>query len=303
MTKTLPPLYALRAFEAVVRSGSVTRAADELGITQSAVSKHLKTLEDHFDRKLFTRSGPRLRATPDARIMAEELKQAFRQIGDASAAFRGQRAALRVKAPSTLTMRWLLPCLRRFRETAPEFEVEISSVWMDIDSIDFFAEPYDCAILLGAGQFGAGTSSEKLFDELLIPICAPGLAPQGVADLARYSLIHPSPDRRDWRRWLQKAGGGADLDIMRGQVFDTLEQGTAAAMAGHGISVGDLGLCADALAAGQLALPFGTAVATGDAYCLIWPDSSRKRAWIQQFLAFLRGQVPRMDHPGVACVV
>lgn len=102
-------------------------------------------------------------------------------------------------------MRWLLDCLSRFRQTAQAFDVQAASVWMDIDSVDFFSEPYDCAILLGNGHFGANTAAAKLFDEWLIPICAPALLADGQRDLAACPLIHPSPDRRDWRRWLQKA--------------------------------------------------------------------------------------------------
>lgn len=295
----IPPLYALRAFEAVVRTGSTTLAAADLGVTQSTVSKHIKTLEDHFARRLFLRNGPRMEVTPQGRMLADGLGQGFRQIGEACAIFQSGRAVLRLKTPSTLTMRWLLSCLGRFRATSPGFEVEVASVWMDIDTVDFRTEPYDCAILLGPGTFGGGTRNARLFDEWLIPICAPGLTSEGTVDLAACDLIHPSPDRRDWRRWLRKAGLDGKVDVMRGQLFDTLEQGNAAAIAGHGVSVEDLALCENAIRDGRLALPFPTAVATGDSYHLVWPDSSRKSAHIRRLLAFLQAEVPRLDHPGL----
>lgn len=299
----LPPLYALRAFEYVARTGSVTLAGQALHVTQSTVSKHVKTLEDHFGCKLLVRTGPRLALTPQGEMLAGQLRQGFQRIEAACALFHGQRNTLRLKAPSTLTMRWLLGCLHALRNTAPGFEVQASSIWMDIDTVDFATEPYDCAILLGAGHFGAGTRSALLFDEWLIPICAPALvAGDGPLPLAGQALLHPSPDRRDWRRWLEKSGHPETVDLRHGQVFDTLEQGNTAAMAGHGIAVGDLALCQDALAAGQLALPWKTAVRTGDGYYLVWPDEAGKQPLIERLLAFLRTRLPRTEYPGVRYV-
>lgn len=292
MTSPLPPLYALRAFEAAARTGSTTLAAGELNVTQSAISKHIKTLEAHFGRQLFLRNGPKMAVTPQGEIFASGLRRGFRQIEDACGIFQSDRNELRVKAPSTLTMRWLLDAASRFRVTAPGFEVQIASVWMDIDTVDFFTEPYDCAILLGAGHFGEGTSSAKLFDEWLVPICAPSLYQEIGDNLARYDLIHPSPDKRDWRRWLMQMNLTDTVDMTSGQVFDTLEQGNAAAIAKHGLSIGDLVLTAAAIADGQLVLPFPTAVGTGDGYYLVWPDDSKRLRFMQKFLDFLRQDVP-----------
>ncbi|WP_066709500.1 LysR family transcriptional regulator [Celeribacter ethanolicus] len=297
MNRPLPPLYALRAFEAAARTGSATGAAAELNVTQSAVSKHIKTLEAHFGRKLFHRHGPRLEVTPQGQIFAEGLKHGFKQIEDACRVFQSERNVLRIKAPSTLTMRWLLDSVSRFRAGAPGFDVQISSVWMDIDTVDFFTEPYDCAILLGSGQFGSGTRSAKLFDEWLIPICAPSMSRDLGRDLGKYDLIHPSPDRRDWRRWLGRTGMSEQADISQGQVFDTLEQGNAAAMAGHGLSIGDLVLTSSALSGGQLVAPFPKAVRTGDGYFMVWAESCRKRRYVQRFLEFLEGDVPVCRKP------
>lgn len=299
-TKPLPPVYALRAFESAARTGSFTQAAEELSLTQSAVSKHVKTLEEHFGRKLFLRQGPKLTVTAQGQVFAAGLRRGFRQIEEACTLFRDRHDVLRLKAPSTLTMRWLLDALAAFRKTQPGFEVQITSVWMDVDTVDFFSEPYDCAILLGAGRFGDATHSVKLFDEWLIPICARAMAPAVRADLGACELIHPSPDRRDWRRWLKASGHDADVDITRGgQVFDMLEQGMAAAAAGHGVSIGDLALCAGAIAAKQLVLPIKTAVGTGDAYYLVRPDDSDKAAQVQALHTFLEGRLPKLAYPDI----
>lgn len=297
--QTLPPVYALRAFESAARTGSFTLAAEELSLTQSAVSKHVKTLEAYFGRKLFVRQGPKLTVTAQGQIFAAGLRRGFRQIEEACTLFRTRDDVLRLKAPSTLTMRWLLDALAAFRKTEPAFEVQITSVWMDVDTVDFVSEPYDCAILLGAGRFGEQTHCEKLFDEWLIPICSRALAPAARGNLAACELIHPSPDRRDWRRWLKASGHDAHIDITRGQVFDMLEQGMAAAAAGHGISIGDLALCAGAIAARQLVLPFKTAVSSGDAYYLIRPEDSDKAAQIEALHAFLQSHLPRLRWPDI----
>ncbi|WP_330647114.1 LysR family transcriptional regulator (plasmid) [Thioclava litoralis] len=303
MAKTLPPLYALRAFEAAARTGSATGAAEELNLTQSAISKHIKTLEAHFGRKLFHRHGPRLEVTPQGQIFADGLKYGFKHIEDACAVFQSERNVLRLKAPSTLTMRWLLDAVSRFRAIEPSFDVQISSVWMDIDTVDFFTEPHDCAILLGSGQFGEGTRSAKLFDEWLIPICAPALYRDLGKDLGRYALIHPSPDRRDWRRWLRRSGRAEQVDISQGQVFDTLEQGNAAATAGHGLSIGDLVLTSGAVSDGQLVMPFPEAVQTYDGYFMVWPESCKKLRYLEKFLDFLQEDVPDRPTSGLTFLV
>ncbi len=170
MAERLPPLYALRAFEVAARTSSFTRAAQALSLTQSAVSRHIKTLESLLDCRLFERHGPRLKLTVAGERLAQELKVGFRIIEQACAPFRAGTGDLRLKAPSTLTMRWLLHTLDLLKLSAPELTIQLASVWMDFDSVDFYAEPYDCAILLGNGQFGADVHAHKLFDEWLIPI-------------------------------------------------------------------------------------------------------------------------------------
>ncbi len=299
MSKKLPPLYALRAFESAAKTNSFTLAADELSITQSAISRHIKTLENYFNCQLFTRHGPRLEVTPQGKIFAAELRKGFKLIEDACELFLGHRNELRLKAPSTLTMRWLLDCLSLFRQKAFGFEISITSVWMDIDSVDFFSEPYDCAILLGNGFFGEGTKCVKLFDEWLIPICSPSMLLNKGFDIKTCELIHPSPDRRDWRRWLKKTDLYEVIDINKGKVFDTLEQGNTAAICGHGVSVGDLFLCVQAINDGQLVLPLKTAVKTGDGYYLVWPENLIKDHYIKQLHEFLINLLPDINNLGV----
>ncbi|WP_315708789.1 LysR substrate-binding domain-containing protein [Brenneria uluponensis] len=299
MIRRLPPLYALRAFEQAARYSSFTQAAQVLSITPSAVSRHIKTLEEDFGCQLFIRIGPRVEVTTAGKILAQQLREGFHTLEKACEIFRSNSSDLRLKAPSTLTMRWLLGILPAFSEENSSIHVQISSVWMDFDTINFSNEPYDCAILLGNGHFGEGTISARLFEELLIPVCSPTLTLNSKSDLHQCELIHPSPDRRDWRRWLKRAGDELKINIHRGMVFDTLEQGNMAAISGHGVSVGDLVLSLQALKQGVLMAPFNEAVSTGDGYYLVWPENTPRRSNIDKLYAFLKEQVPAITWPDI----
>ncbi|MFP1760126.1 LysR substrate-binding domain-containing protein [Lonsdalea quercina] len=293
---SLPPLYALRAFEAAARMGSFSKAAVILNITPGAVSRHIRTLEAWFDCELFERHGPRVRVNDAGTVLAAQLTEGFMSIERACLAFRSNSHSLRLKAPSTLTMRWLLDVLNAFRERYIKPDIEITSVWMDTDTVDFSREPYDCAILLGNGDFGKSTESRLLFREWLVPICSPSMLNAAQTSLPECDLIHPSPDRRDWRRWLKRTGLYPGLNVNGGKVFDTLEQGNLAALSGHGVSVGDLLLSLAAIDSGLLALPFKEAIATGDGYYLVWPENSSKNKNIAFLLDWLKLNAPQLPN-------
>ncbi|ORC58818.1 LysR family transcriptional regulator [Pseudomonas floridensis] len=295
MTERIPPLYALRAFEVAARSCSFTRAAQELSLTQSAISRHIRTLEETLGCRLFERNGPRLSLSDEGRRLASQLKIGFRIIEDACQPFRGKGTHLRLKAPSTLTMRWLLHALDAYQNPTPTLPVQLSSVWMDFDSVDLYSEPYDCAILLGNGNFGADVETCKLFDEWLIPICSAetlGDRPWEPERLRNADLIHPSTDRRDWRRWLKRMNLSELVSLDTGKVFDTLDQGITAAVRGHGVSIGDLFLIANEVHDGQVVLPFDSAVGTGDAYYLVWLQDSFKRQRVLELREHLLSCLP-----------
>ncbi|MFT4270492.1 MAG: LysR substrate-binding domain-containing protein [Pantoea sp.] len=296
---SLPPLYALRAFACAAQYGSFSQAATVLHVTPGAISRHIRTLEMLFGCELFIRRGPKVEVSAAGHVLATQLQSGFDSLERACAAFSQQSKNLRLKAPSTLTMRWLLDVLQAFREKNSTPEVAISSVWMATDSVDFSREPFDCAILLGNGDFGPGTESRLLFKEWLIPVCSPALKPQAQQDLASCELIHPTADRRDWQRWLRGVGLTPGANLWQGKVFDTLEQGNMAAISGHGISVGDLLLSLNALRDGLLALPFPQAVATGDGYYFVWPANATFSAARDTLLSWLRDHLPALPTTGI----
>ncbi|WP_404438580.1 LysR substrate-binding domain-containing protein [Stutzerimonas chloritidismutans] len=303
MTLRMPPLYALRAFEVAARFGSFTQAAESLCITQSAVSRHVKTLEENLGCQLFERRGSRLALTDTGRLLAQELKVGFRTLENACIAVNRQQDALRLKAPSTLTMRWLLGALEDFQLTHPQNRVQLTSAWMDLDAVDFHNEPFDCAILLGHGGLPADWNRVKLFDEWLVPVCSPevhGNKGWTAAQLASAELIHPSRDCRDWRRWLQRVGLIDAVAWQQGKLFDTLELGISAAAQGHGVSIGDLALVAAELHKGSLMLPFDTAVRSGDSYYLVWPAAGETPITLTHMKNYLLEHLPDIGSRGVS---
>ncbi|MGV8916753.1 MAG: LysR substrate-binding domain-containing protein [Pseudomonas sp.] len=302
MSRSLPPLYALRAFEAAARHSSFTRAAEELSITQSAVSRHIRTLEEHFSCRLFQRNGRNLQLTEAARLLLPGVREGFSALERACSTLRSEEGVLRMKAPSTLTMRWLLARLSRFRHLQVGNEVQLTSAWMDIESVDFSQEPFDCAVLLSRGHFPPDWEATYLFPELLIPVGAPTLLqdqPWDVSRLASAELLHPTPDRRDWRNWLKRMGLSEQISLKGGQVFDTLELGMIAAARGYGVSMGDLLMVAEDVAQGRLSLPWRTAVVSGENYYLVWPKTRPGGERMRRLSDFLQGEVRAMDLPKV----
>lgn len=302
MSRQLPPLYALRAFEAAARLSSFTRAGEELSITQSAVSRHIRTLEEHFACRLFVRSGRSLQLTEAARVLLPGVREGFAALERACDTLRGEDDILRMKAPSTLTMRWLLARLSRFRHLQPGNEVQLTSAWMDVDHVDFNQEPFDCAVLLSDGVFPPEWEVRRLFPELLIPVGAPDLLDEEPWDerrLACIELLHPTVDKRDWREWLERMGLSDKVSLRGGQVFDTLELGMIAAARGYGISMGDLLMVAEDVAQGRLSLPWPTAVPSGMDYYLVWPRTRPGGERLRRLSDFLEEEVAAMDLPDV----
>ncbi|KTT25055.1 LysR family transcriptional regulator [Pseudomonas oryzihabitans] len=292
----LPPLYALRAFESASRQLSFTRAAQELNITQSAVSRHIKTLEQDLGCLLFERRGPSLKLTPTGLILAKDLSSAFADMQGVCDLVRSGRGCLRLKAPSTLTMRWLMAAIEAYRVATGENRVQLTSVWMDIDFVDFRSEPYDCAVILADGEFTSDCASVRLFDEWLVPVCAPryqracgGEDPIFGGD----GLLHASHDCRDWRLWLDRIGRLAEVNWHAGKRFETLDAGISAAVQGFGVAIGDLSLVQAQIASGQLVFANRTVVRSGLSYYLVWP----RRSEAHEVLAGLR------DHLGAVAPV
>ncbi|PZQ47174.1 MAG: LysR family transcriptional regulator [Rhodovulum sulfidophilum] len=249
-----PPLGALRAFEAVARHDSFSRAAAELCVTQSAVSHQIRALEAWLGAPLFTRRGNRATPLPHAEALARTLSRAF---GDIDAACRRARRAgappmLTVAAIPSVAVCWLIPRLGAFRAEAPGVEIRLVYA-LHGRPVDF--GDVDLAVVFAAEPpRGEGLTATRFLPGLTAPVAAPHLglaAPADGAAMARAGLLHDS-DERGWRGWLD-AAGCADLPVAPGPVFEDFNLLRAAALAGQGVALCPLAIIAEDLRAGRLA--------------------------------------------------
>jgi LysR family glycine cleavage system transcriptional activator len=259
--RRLPPLNAVRAFEAAARLGSFKEAAAELSVTQGAVSQQIRLLEEWLGPPaLFRRSVRRVVLTPAGAALLAEFGPALDRVSGAVQQHRARQgdapaAVLRVNALATFSMRWLLPRLTRFREEHPDIEVRLST---SNETIDALSESFDVVIRGGPDTFH-GFSSRFLLSERRLPVCSPSLLAQqpldDVTDLRRHTLLHLTSMPRLWGDWLTEAGqhglrpaGALTLD----HFYLTIQ----AALDGLGVAMGPTALIADDIAAGRLLAPF-----------------------------------------------
>jgi LysR family glycine cleavage system transcriptional activator len=170
-------------------------------------------------------------------------------------------------------MRWVLPKIMRFRAVQPEIDVQITTTLSH--NVDFGRELFDAAIVYGEQAAAGHGERHELFAEVLTPLVAPSVLAtrplQSVGDLAKHTLLHPTRDHADWRRWLN-AAGATHIAADRGQNFETMDLAMDAAVHGFGVAIGDCLLAADDVAAGRLTRPFDQTLATGEHYYLVLPE-------------------------------
>ena len=257
----LPPLNAVRAFEAAARHSSFKDAAAELGVTHGAVSRQIRLLEDWLGSPaLFRRLNRRVVLTPSGTFLLEEFGPALDRVAAAVRQHKGRRGKayttlLRVNALATFSLRWLLPRLTLFRERHPEIEVRLTT---SNDPLDALAEPFDVVIRGGPDMF-YGFISRLLLSERRLPVCSPALLQRlpltDVADLERHTLLHVTTMPRLWHDWLA-AAGNQTLVSTGSLTLDHFYLSIQAAIDGLGVAMGPTALVADDLAAGRLVTPF-----------------------------------------------
>ena len=254
--RKLPPLNALRAFEAAARHESFTQAALELHVTHGAVSRQVALLEAWLGRLLFTRSRSQVVLTDAGRRYLADVTPALDRIAVASAqALDRGRAALQVSAPPTFTMRWLIPRLSAFQRQHAEVEVKLTT---SIAPVDFQNQGYDLAIR-GATEPPAGCRSLAFMTETIVPVCHADLLERGLrrpADLARHTLIDYATTPYAWADWMAAAGIPA-LRPASTLNFEQMYFALQAAAEGLGLVLVPLFLVADDIIGGRLCAPFG----------------------------------------------
>jgi len=291
MAHPVPPLNALRAFEVTARLGTLTRAADELCVTPSAVGHQVKNLEDWLGLRLFLVEGGARRLTPEGERLARQLHDAFGQINLACRALAHARGAteLHIHVTPTFAIRWLVPRLGRFQALHPGVSVHIATTGRPID---FGRDDVYAAILFGGGAW-PGVTADLLFMEDVFPVCHPRLleGPHPLADprdLKHHTLLHTYHRRGDWARWLAAAGvPTAEVDPGQGQVFDLTTMAIDAAEAGMGVAITREAQARDALEAGRLAAPFRRDLLRGEGCYFVTRPSRRDDTAVTAFRDWL----------------
>ncbi len=298
MRRHVPPTAVLQAFEACARHLSVSRAAEELRLTQSAVSRQLAGLESLLDIRLFQRVRQRLVLTPAGAAYAPRVRASLARLEGATLellSHRGTGGTLNLAVSPTFGTRWLIPRLPRFRTAHPGVMINFQNYTTRLSPLDFAAEDVDAAIMLIEKPM-PGITSHGLVRDARLPVCSPGTAAtlHGPADLSRQVLIQQTTRPRGWVDWLA-AAGVEGVDGLRGPRFQHAAMVAEAAAAGLGVALLPRFLVATELASGRLLTPFGQVLEGEAAYGLCYPEAAEEVPALRAFRDWLLGEAETAD--------
>jgi LysR family glycine cleavage system transcriptional activator len=290
MPRRLPPLNALKAFEAAARSESFTRAAEELCVTQGAVSHQVKALEETLGLKLFSRERQRLVITEAGRDYLAVVRDALDRIalGTERLVQRQSSGVLTVSTSPDFAAKWLVHRLGRFAEAHPEIDLRVSAA---MHHVDFAREEVDLAVRHGDGDW-PGLDVVRLCSEQLFPVCSPKLVSgrnriRKASDLLKFPLLHLE-DQKTWTRWFD-AAGVAD-PIIRGPVLNRASMLIDAAVDGQGIALARTALAASDLINGRLVRPIDVSLRMQKMYWIVCPKATAALPKITIFRDWLLAQ-------------
>jgi LysR family transcriptional regulator, glycine cleavage system transcriptional activator len=319
MSYRLPPLNALRAFEAAARHLSFKKAAEELHVTPAAISHQVKALEDYLGVRLFRRLTRALELTQAAQACLPKLREGFDSLAQAMEPLRAEHIAgtLTVGAAPAFAAKWLVPRLHRFAAAHPEIELRISASLELIDVLRRDARPsaataepppqnvYDLTIRFGRGRY-PGYRVDKLCSTLVTPLCSPKLLGDGhrlkqPEELRHHTLLHDDTvyldeGQPDWAVWL-KAAGVEGVDVMRGPRFSHAALTIDAAADGLGVALSLPKLAASELAAGRLVKPFKLSLPSKFCYYLVREEVAAERPRMAAFRNWLLEEARRDKTP------
>lgn len=296
-TFDLPPMDQLEAFEAAARHLSFTKAADELALTQSAVSRQVAALEDFFGVPLFQRLHRALRLSDAGLQLQRTVVDVLQQLHQTSAALRGERRLKTVVVTTTAGFAglWLIPRLAGFTASHPEVDVRISAnyqvVNLDRDGVDVGIRYHT--------EEGAGDEALRLFGEVALPVCAPKLRRDPARplrrpeDLRHHCLLHldsgPGLHLLEWPPWLRamKLEGLKPASVLHFSMYDQLIQ---AAVNGQGVALGRKPLVDDLIAQRKLVAPFSGSVVSPRSYFVFRSQASRRKPEVQEFIDWLMSE-------------
>ncbi len=282
-----PPLTALRAFEAAARTLSFTKAAGELGLTQSAVSHAIRQIEERFAAPLFRRNSRRLELTDAGKRYAPYVSEALAKLraGDIAVTNPDRRArVLTVSVSPSFAAKWLAPRIGDFAALHPDLDLRISATPLHVDFVD---GDIDLAIRHGDGKWRT-LDAVRLCSEWWLPVCSPALISGviGPAGLCQHRLIHHR-DASAWRRWLEQAGVAAPEEPQHGLTFNELSLAIDAAVSGQGIALARSALAARDLLAGRLICPVNIRQDAELGYWIVRPKDRPRTPKIARFIDWL----------------
>lgn len=297
LANRLPPLKALRAFEASARQLSFTRAAEELFVTQAAISHQIKSLEEHLGIKLFMRKNRALLLTEEGQSYYLDIKDIFTSINDATERLlnRGAKGAITVSSQASFAIQWLVPRLTTFNALHEEIDVRIKAVDQPENSL---TEDVDVAIYYGRGRW-PNIHADKLHTEYIIPVCSPLLAQENTVngkqallsydDLSEHTLLHDT-SRKDWKRWFKQVGVKA-ANVNHGPIFSHSAMVLQAAVHGQGVALAYSVLAKPEIDSGRLICPFNDVLVSKNAYFIVCRESQQDNPKISAFREWMLDMV------------
>lgn len=284
MTRKLPPLNAVRAFEAAARHVSFTKAAEELHVTHGAVSRQVALLESWLGTLLFRRSAAQLTLTEAGRNYVSEITSLLDRLAVVSMHLleQGKPTALDVNAPPTFTMRWLIARMSGYKRLRPDVEIRLTT---SIAPVNFQEHGYSVAIR-GAQAPLSGCRSQAFMTELIVPVCHTDLLDRGrlqsPADLRNQTLISYATEPYKWSEWMS-AAGVPDVQVLNTLTFEQMFFALQAAAEGLGVVLVPLFLVVDDIVSGRLCAPFGLLAAKQRRYYANSPDNLRRNPHVESF--------------------
>lgn len=295
--QSLPPLNAIKAFEAASRHLSFQSAAEELSVTPSALSHQIKQLEDVLQVKLFHRKNRAVALTSAGELIAGKVSEGFEKLTEAFSLLVPDEddRTLVVSTGPAFSAKWLAPRIHYFLEQNPEIDFRLSA---NLKLVDFIADGIDVGIRFGGGEY-EGLFVEKLFEEVSIPLISPKLwesvgKRSDKALFSKVSLLHDDSasflvGANQWHHWLGAAGYDIKL-ARRGSHFSHADHGLEAAVDGAGIILARLGLAWRDIAAGRLIAPFDIAVPVKSGFYFVCPESKLHSEKVLAFLGWIRDE-------------
>ena len=290
MSKRLPPLNALRVFDAAARHLSFTRAADELFVTQAAVSHQIKSLEDFLGLKLFRRRNRSLLLTEEGQSYFQDIKEIFSQLTEATRKLqaRSAKGALTVSLLPSFAIQWLVPRLTSFNSAYPGIDVRIQAVDRQEDKL---ADDVDVAIFYGRGNW-PGLRVEKLYAEYLLPVCHAALLTNDdlPGQLNRLPRIHRRQNPDAWLLYARECGLALD-NPAQGPRYDLHEMAIAAVLSQQGVALVPKMYVESELRAGTLVAPWPGSPTLAKRFCLIKPGGGEGELALQVFERWLQTEI------------